>query len=97
MRTVLFVVAGNVNEFNDWCSKCRKEDRYTESNFIYVVSSDTLRGQQNPDGICIGTWKDRKDIYDIIHFLFISARDIKKQQSIHYIMEALRDYRKPNN
>ena len=94
MRTVLFVVAGNVNEFNDWCSKSRKEDRYTGSNFIYVVNSDTLRGQENPDGICIGTWKDREDIYDIIQFLHIAARDIKKQKGISNLSSEVDAYRK---
>lgn len=45
------------------------------SNFIYVDHPDKLRGWTNPHGWFYGTWRNRKDIRDILINLSVAYRD----------------------
>jgi hypothetical protein len=40
-----------------------------------VTHADTLRGCTNPHGVLIGSWKQRKDIIEILNRLIISTTD----------------------
>lgn len=88
----LYIIAGTKKEFDDWV--LNSLERYPQTNFIFVAFPDMLRGLSNPEGLCIGTWRDRKDIYDILQFLHIAARDIKKQKGISILSSEVDAYRK---
>lgn len=75
----LFVIAGNRQQYDNWCSTVIRAKRYgPETFFIYVNGADTLRGHSDPDGICVGTWQNRPDIQDILQQLFVSCRNREK-------------------
>ena len=76
--TVLYVIAGTKKEFNDFVLKNVGSDRYRDTNFCWVGHCDVFKGQVNPNGICIGTWKDRPDILDILQSLLVTCRDQPK-------------------
>ena len=90
----LYIIAGTKNEFDNWCLNCVKNERYVGTKFVFVAFSDVLRGLSNPEGLCIGTWRDREDIYDILQFLHIAAKDIKKQNAIMNLSGEVDAYRK---
>ncbi len=46
------VIAGNYNEFREWCT----EKGFTHTAFIYLSHTDVLRGQHGNPVIRIGTW-----------------------------------------
>jgi hypothetical protein len=75
----LFVIAGNRQQYDNWCSMVIRAKRYgPETFFIYVSGVDTLRGTSDPDGICVGSWQNRSDIQDILQQLFVSCRSREK-------------------
>ena len=78
MWTVLYVIAGTKKEFNDFVLKNVESDRYRDTNFCWVGHPDIFRGLINPNGICIGTWKDRPDILDVLQSLLATCRDQSK-------------------
>lgn len=82
MWTVLYVIAGTKKEFNDFVLKNVGSDRYRDTNFCWVGHCDVFKGQVNPNGICIGTWKDRPDIADILFQLQVTCKDRAKFQRV---------------
>lgn len=77
-----YVVAGTKQEFDAYIlSKsmlmfAAGETSISLSHFVYVSSPDTLRGIEDPRGWFIGSYKQRKDIRDIIHAIMIAQRGI---------------------
>ena len=70
MKHRVWVIAGNVFQFNDYVkSKPLNEDK----KYAYVSDVNSLRGFSNPHGVFIGTWKSRNDILAIIDQLIIST------------------------
>ena len=69
----MFVIAGNVNEYQNWLFHLKKTTNY-RSNYRYVGVPDILRGIENPHGVFIGTWYNRKDIHEILERLVVSSR-----------------------
>jgi len=58
-----FVVAGTHAEYNAWLIR----KGYSKTEYVYVASTDNLRGISAEDlkGIYIGTWRNRSDIDEI--------------------------------
>lgn len=76
-----YVICGTRQEFNEFIQKKALElfgQGYTSvslSNFVYVNSTDQLKGISNPHGWFVGSWKDRNNIYEIMHELRIRYTD----------------------
>jgi hypothetical protein len=56
-----YIIAGNYDQYCAWAA-----DKMSVNNCRYVSSPDILRGIENPHGVFIGTWYERKDIDDIL-------------------------------
>ena len=63
-----YIIAGNVNEYQNWLFHQKT------TNCQYVGGPDILRGIENPHGVFIGTWYQRKDIHPILERLVVSSR-----------------------
>ena len=63
MIDTYYVIAGNHSEYLDFIGKKFVENPW--QNFI-EVNTHTFNGVINPRGFLIGTWKQRKDIKDLL-------------------------------
>ena len=96
MWTLLYVIAGNKKEFNDFVLKSVETDRHRYTNFVWVGSAEAFIGVQNPNGICIGTWKDRRDMNEILNRLLIACKDPSKFQRVRELELSLQAYQHQN-
>lgn len=79
----IYIIAGNKQQANEWMLKdidkrIKKNTEVTLSHYVYVNDFMTLKGVKNPHGVCVGTWKDRKDIKEIAMELVIATENSKK-------------------
>lgn len=72
---MIFVIAGNQEQAYQYINR-KIEERVKNgeevskiNDYKYVYDVTTLRGIHNPRGVFIGTWKKRKDIFDIVSTL----------------------------
>jgi hypothetical protein len=65
---VQYIIAGNHMQYMSWLSKQKN------IHCQYVGIPDVLRGIENPHGVFIGTWYERKDMYDILIQLVAASR-----------------------
>lgn len=77
--TKIFVIAGTREEANQW-TKDNLTKRHNAgetdiswSDYIYVASSDKLRGIQDPHGVFVGNWLGRPDILEIVQALLMCS------------------------
>lgn len=86
----IWVVAGNFNEFERY----RLEKVMTpNTDFFYVSNANSLRGQRNISGVFYGSWKDRKDIDELIRVLYVIQSGTEKVEGIRKAQLALDEYR----
>lgn len=70
-----FVIAGNHEQAKHWINNHLKkrqaagETTLSSSEYVIVHGSDVLRGRGEVHGVFIGTWRERKDIEEIIEIL----------------------------
>jgi hypothetical protein len=71
----VFIIAGNLREFEEFTNRKYKEHPPTEPfpKYVYVTTVDTLRGFHNPHGLFIGSYKSRGDIRDIVYQIATSS------------------------
>ena len=73
----IFVIAGNRAEADDWIKsnlekrKNSGETTLSWSEYVFVSGPEQLRGWNEPHGVFIGTWKERKDMEEIFQMLLI--------------------------
>lgn len=92
----LFIIAGNHSQYKDWCIRAQAACRYPDYHYIYVSTPDTLRGEQDPQGICIGNWRDRSDAAQILHTLACTITDREKLTRVQNLQrELVTYYQKP--
>ena len=90
-----YVIAGTRQEFEAYIlSKsmllfASGETSISLSHFVYVSSPDTLRGVEDPRGWFIGSFRQRKDIDDIIIALLISKRAFVKTDDFIKLCEEM--------
>lgn len=71
----IYVVAGNFHQAKNYIARKRHEafaagtPPLLQDSHLYVKDVTSLKGIQDPHGVFIGTWKERMDIYDIVHTL----------------------------
>jgi hypothetical protein len=56
-----YVVAGNHTQYKMWLH----QKGFNPHEYVYVSTTDTLRGVSNPHGFFVGTYEDRPDINGI--------------------------------
>lgn len=89
MKTL--VIAGNDYQAKYWIltdlgKKYPSNTSLSMSDYIIVYRPDQLRGMRDPNGIFIGTWKDRKDIFELLNTLMISMNDPIKHKIIQGLL-----------
>ena len=76
-----FIIAGNYTEYIGYVNiHCMEYDLST-TQVIFLDDISIIKGAKkilDPDGIFIGTWKERTDIKDIVLELFALTLDSKK-------------------
>ena len=83
----LYVIAGTYSEYVAWKRANEQELRST----IYVHGHDQL-DQWNPDGIFIGSWKERSDIVAILTQLFKASTNTEKREKLFTVRAKLEEY-----
>lgn len=80
--SVTYVVAGNQEQAYQYINR-KIEERVRNgeevskiSDYCYVRDVITLRGVSNPHGVFVGTWRERKDIKDIVQQLMVSQTHV---------------------
>ena len=75
MSDKYYVICGTRQEYNEFIQRKALElfnqgdTSVSLSQFVYVNSSDQLKGLVAPHGWFVGTWRDRSNIYEILHEL----------------------------
>ena len=95
MKTL--VVAGTYHEANYWIiqdlgTKYPSMTSLSMSDYSIVHNPDQLRGMRDPKGIFIGTWRNRKDIFEILNMLLVNItipykREIIQDLLVQHIIE----------
>jgi len=95
MKTL--VVAGTHHEANYWIiqdlgKKYPSKTSLSMSDYSIVHNPDQLRGMRDPKGIFIGTWRNRKDIFEILNMLLVNItipykREIIQDLLVQHIIE----------
>jgi hypothetical protein len=99
MQEKYYVIAGNAQQATDFIKRKATEmwhDGYTSialSNFVYVSSVLTLRGIRNPHGFFIGTWRDRRDIHEILYQLLILVHETETIEKLSKLKNELESKR----
>lgn len=90
-----YVIAGTRQEFEAYIlSKsmllfAAGETSISLSHFVYVSCPEILRGVENPKGWFIGSFRQRKDIDDIIIALLISKQAFVKTDDFIKLCEEM--------
>lgn len=95
MKTL--VIAGTEHEAKYWIiqdlgKKYPFNLSLSMSNYTIVHNQDQLRGMRDPNGVFVGTWKQRKDIFEILNMLLVnmtipSKKAIIQDLLVYHIIE----------
>ncbi len=92
---MIFVIAGTESQAYDYINR-KLEERIRNGEFPnqideykYVHSPVVFKGVQNPHGVFIGTWQERKDIIEIVEAILVSS--IKNNPVIQKIYQELKN------
>ena len=86
MSDKYYVVAGNHDQYRDFIKK-KAEELWADgvdvslSRFVYATP-DSIKGIHNPHGWFYGTWRNRKDIQQLVAIMKISSDDNTKLEEI---------------
>jgi hypothetical protein len=72
MKQRVWVIAGNVHQYNEYI---RNKPLNGDKKYSYVAGVHVLKGYSNPHGVFIGSWKHRNDIIEILEQLIVSTSD----------------------
>jgi hypothetical protein len=72
MKQKVWVIAGNVHQYNEYI---RNKPLNGDKKYSYVAGVHVLKGYSNPHGVFIGSWKHRNDIIEILEQLIVSTSD----------------------
>ena len=56
------------------------------SDYTIVHNQDQLRGMRDPNGIFVGSWRERKDIFEILNMLLVQMTDPSKHKIIQDLL-----------
>ena len=86
----LYVIAGTYAEYVAW--KNSNENIEKTRTTIFVYDSTPLDIYLNPDGVFIGTWKERPEIVNILLALIQATTDPDKREKLYKVRDALQEY-----
>lgn len=86
-----YVIAGTKHEadywiINDLGKKYPSNTSLSMSDYIIVISPDQLLGMRDPTGIFVGTWRERKDIFELLSRLLVNMTDPTKHKIIQNLL-----------
>lgn len=84
-----YVVAGNYNEYLEYAKNHAVKYPHENRRLLFVGDQETFRGTENPEGIFIGTWRDRLDIEQILHVLYVAMKDKEKSRKIRHLFREI--------
>ena len=90
MKTL--IIAGNANEAKYWIiqdlgKRYPSNTSLSMSDYIIVSNPDQLRGMLvNPKGIFVGTWRERKDIFELLNMLLVRMTEPRKHKIIQDLL-----------
>jgi hypothetical protein len=89
-----FIVAGNYAEATEWMKKDSAEraangETPFVSDYVIVSGEHSLRGWSDPHGVLVGSWKQRKDIKEILTAMHIQSN--KPNQAILKILIEMKE------
>ena len=89
MKTL--VIAGTEHEANYWIiqdlgKKYPSNTSLSMSDYSIVHNQDQLRGMRDPKGVFVGTWKQRKDIFEILNMLLVNMTILSKRTIIQDLL-----------
>ena len=74
-----FVVAGTNEQAQNWIRQNITDYATTHgswrslSDYIIVNSEMNLKGHSDPHGVFVGTWRERRDLKDIVQLLMVQS------------------------
>jgi hypothetical protein len=86
----LYVIAGTYAEYVAW--KNSNENIVKTRTTICVYDSTPLDVYLNPDGVFIGTWRERSDIVHVLTQLIKATIDPDKREKLYKVRDALQEY-----
>jgi hypothetical protein len=72
-----FIITGTHNEFNFFVKKKLNQlpiSVYDRKDFIYVPGPETFFGHEEVGGWFYGSWRERKDIREILDIISVKAK-----------------------
>jgi hypothetical protein len=85
MKTL--VIAGTIHEANYWIIQDYPfNTSLSMSDYSIVHNADQLRGMRDPKGVFVGTWKQRKDIFEILNMLLVNMTEPSKHKIIQDLL-----------
>lgn len=69
------VIAGTYDEYKRFI----KEYSLDPNQHQYIYDSSNIRGRRDPHGYFIGTWRQRKDIGEVVETLWLSMSQTNEQ------------------
>lgn len=95
----IYVVAGNFHQAKNYIAKKRQEAMASDvppllhDSHLYVKDFTSLKGVRDPHGVFIGTWRDRLDIYEVVHELCLCWAG--KNHQLNAMLKGLQPIVKP--
>ncbi len=86
----LYIIAGTYAEYVAW--KNSNENIEKTRTTIFVYDSTPLDVYLNPDGVFIGTWKERPEMVNILLALIQATTDPDKKEKLYKVRDALQEY-----
>ena len=84
-----YVIAGNYNEYLEYAKNHAVKYPDEKRRILFVQDQETFRGTENPEGIFIGTWRNRLDIEHILHVLYVAMRDKERSRKIRHLFREI--------
>lgn len=84
-----FVIAGDRRQADIWIKsnlekrRASGETTLSWSDYVVMSNPDTIRGIRDPHGVFIGTWRERRDIIEIMEFLLARSQNNTRLQEIY--------------
>jgi hypothetical protein len=86
----LYVIAGTYAEYVAWKNSNQNIEKTRTTIFVY--DSTPLDIYLNPDGVFIGTWKERPEIVNILLALIQATVDPDKREKLYNVRDVLQEH-----
>ena len=84
------MIAGTYAEYVAWKNSNQNIEKTRTTIFVY--DSTPLDVYLNPDGVFIGTWKERPEMVNILLALVKATTDPDKREKLYKVRDALQEY-----